>query len=356
MPSTGPSQLAAATQRRTRTHRTTRHTGRLSGAPRARRLGVAASLATAALVLGGCGDNGDSGAGGSELDVVVGFYPLEFLVDRIGGDLVTLETLTAPGIDPHDLALSPREVGGVGSADLVVYASGMQSAVDAAVDQQNPDRALDASEAAGLLSPSADASEESHDDDGDDGDDHDHADDTDHHGHDHDPHFWLDPTRYAQVAEAITQELAAVDPENAATYQANGAALVDELTALDEAYRSGLDSCEFTEVVTTHAAFGYLTERYGLEQVAMTGISPESEPTPGRMAQIARQVEELGVPTIYSELLAGTRIADTIANETDVEVLQLDPIEGLSDASAGDDYLKIMEANLEALRTGQVCS
>lgn len=323
-------------------------------------MGAARGMAAGAVVvllLTGCGGSDDEGGAGSSSGdrprVVAGFYPLEYLAERIGGDTIELVTLTSPGVDPHDLELSPRDVGTVGSADLVLYASGMQAAVDAAVEQQNPDHVVDAAVAAGLVTLV-----DHHDDDQDHDDQHDGTESVDD-GHDHgevDPHFWLDPNRYADVAQAVSDELSAVDPANAASYQANVEELIDQLTDLDEGYRTGLESCEYTEVITTHAAFGYLTDRYGLVQIPMTGISPESEPSPGRMAQITRQVDELGVPTIYSEIIAGTQIADTIANETGVNVVQLDPIEGLSDASPGEDYLEIMEANLEALRTGQVCS
>lgn len=308
-------------------------------------------MAAAALLLAACGDDGDGSTEGTEPDgqrltVVTGFYALEYALERVAGDQVEIVSLTAPGIDPHDLELSPRDVGRIGSADLVLYATGMQDAVDQAVAQQAPDHALDAAQAAGLVAlGDHHADEDAHEDTD---DDHDHGEE--------DPHFWLDPTRYADVVEAISEELAELDPDGAEEYRANAAEFVAELTDLDEAYRTGLSSCEYTDVITTHAAFGYLTDRYGLVQVPMTGISPESEPTPGRMAQITRLVQDRGVPTIYSEIIAGTQIADTIAAETGATVLALDPIEGLTDASPGDNYVEIMQANLEALRVGQVCS
>lgn len=318
--------------------------------PHTLRRSLTACAAVALLPLAACGD--DTGASSaSGLTVVAGFYPLEYVVTRVAGEHVDVVTLTQPGVDPHDLDLSPRDVGVVGSADLVVYSSGMQAAVDAAVEQQDPDHVVDAAVAANLVG--VDEHDHSHDHNEDDHNEDDHA------SHDHvdaDPHFWLDPERYADVVEAVTDELAEIDPDRADTYRANADALLDDLATLDQAYADGLQSCEYTEVVTTHAAFGYLTDRYGLTQVSMTGISPDTDPSPGRMAEIASQVDDLGVPTIYSEVIAGTEVADTIAAETGVEVVQLDPLEGLSDDSPGSDYLEVMEANLNALRTGQVCS
>jgi zinc transport system substrate-binding protein len=108
-------------------------------------------------------------------------------------------------------------------------------------------------------------------------------------------------------------------------------------------------------MVTTHAAFGYISTKHGLEQVGITGLSPEAEPSPARMAEVTEIVEDNGVDTIYSEVLLGAELADTIANETGAEVLLLDPIEGITDESAGEDYLEVMRANLEALRSGQGC-
>lgn len=297
-----------------------------------------------------------------QLSIVAAFYPIEYAVQRVAGDRAEIITLTAPGIDPHDVELSPRDVGTVGSADLVVYSSGMQAAVDDAVARQAGDSALDVAPAADLVATGRDDDDDHDDDDHDHGhddeDEHGHDDDEDEHGHDHggvDPHFWLDPERYAQVGEAIAARLAELDPAHATTYESNAADFVADLTALDEEFATGLAQCAETDVVTTHAAFGYLTDRYGLHQIGMTGISPESEPSPARMAEITRVVREHGVSTIYSEVILGSALADTIAAETGAQVMVLDPIEGITTDSAADDYFGVMRVNLETLRTGQGC-
>lgn len=324
------------------------------------------------------GDNRETtdagGVGGDQLTVVASFYPLEYVVERVAGDHVDVVTLTSPGIDPHDLELTPRDVATVKEADLLVYSSGLQSAVDDAVSSQAADHALDVNEAAGLVGTGeaghdddAEHDEEQHADDDEPTDDEGHddeghtdddADAEDDDGHDHggeDPHFWLDPERYSAVTGAVADQLATLDPANATTYQANADTLVADLTALDEQFATGLAECQRREVVTTHEAFGYLTDRYGLEQIAITGLSPESEPTPARLADITGLVREHDVTTIYSEVLLGSAIADTIAAETGADVLVLDPVEGITEASAGSDYVEVMQANLEALRTGLGC-
>lgn len=319
-----------------------------------RRLTLAVTLSAAAL-LTACGGGDDPGTGGGgdqpRYTVVTGFYPLQYAARQVVGDVtgVTIESLATPGVDAHDLELTPRQVGRISDAQLVVFSAGMQPSLDEAVAAQAADHSLDVATVVELL-------------EADDHEDHDHAEDDHdedgHEGHDHDgldPHFWLDPERYAAAGEAIAEELAAIDPGNADTYRANAEAFSASLTELDEEFRTGLAACEQDTLVTTHEAFGYLADRYGFDQVGITGISPEAEASPARMAEITRTVDELGISAIYAETSLGGDLADVIASETGAQVLVLDPIEGITDNSAGSDYFEVMRANLEALRQGQEC-
>ncbi|WP_114906050.1 metal ABC transporter substrate-binding protein [Ornithinimicrobium murale] len=349
-----------------------------------------------ALLLASCGgsDAGTTGEG-TQLHVVTAFYPLEFATQQVveGVDGVEVETLTSPGVDAHDLELTPRQVGSISEADLVVYSSGMQAAVDEAVGEQAADHSLDTTTVVNLVDRSSEeqgasedgheASHEGHEEHEDEDSDHEghenegahegheehddedsdhegHEDDgAGHEGHDHgplDPHFWLDPQRYADATEAIAEELAIADPANAEAYRANAQAFAAELGALDTEFSQALATCEQDTMVTTHEAFGYLADRYGLHQIGISGIVPDGEVSPARVAEITRTVEELGVPAIYAESSAGGDLADVIASETGTQVLSLDPIEGISGDSAGSDYLEVMSANLEALRQGQGCA
>ncbi|AXH94984.1 metal ABC transporter substrate-binding protein [Ornithinimicrobium avium] len=308
-------------------------------------------LAPLVLALAGCGEGtgdatGGTAADGAGLQLVASFYPLEYLLERVAGDRATVDTLTAPGVEPHEVELSPRSVGSLGSADLVVYESGMQPAVDDAVGHQAADHSFDVAPAADLL-PLGESSDEhgtaasGHDD------------------HDHgplDPHFWLDPQRYGAVATALGERLAELDPQHAQAYAADAAALVEDLDALDGELAAGLASCEVREVVTTHDAFGYLGARYDLHMTGITGLSPESEPSPARLAEVAALVDRLGVSTIYAEPLLPRAIAETVAEETGAQVLTLDPADGLSSAGSDADYFDIMRTNLATLREGQRCS
>ena len=226
--------------------------------------------ALALTVVAGCNNtegaarNGSGSGGSGRLDVVASFYPLQFVTERIGGDRVQVTALTAPGVEPHDLELTAKQVGKLAGADLVVYEKGLQPAVDEAVAQNASDAGLDVSGAANLEATGAhfqEQGEQAHTDD-------------------LDPHFWLDPTRLATVSDAIATRLADADPGNADGYRQRAAALHADLTALDEAYRTGLATCKLKTFVTTHEAFAYLAQRYGLEMVGIAGLT--RTPTPAR--------------------------------------------------------------------------
>lgn len=323
------------------------------------------TLALLGATLAGCGSGdgsahpGGDHAASDQLTLVTGFYPLEYLTTRIAGEHAEVSTLTAPGVDPHDVELSPRTVGTLSTADLVIYAAGMQAAVDEAVRTQAEGHSLDVTPAADLLTVDThDDHDGDHDHNHDDHNDHD-QDDHDYDEHHHGPvdlHFWLDTERYGQVAEAIADRLVELDPAHEQTYRDNTATLIDELATLDEEYVTGLAQCESHDLVATHEAFGYLAERYGLNQIGITGMSPVAEPSPARLAEVSSQVRDLGVSTIYAEPILTSRIAETVARETGARVLVLDPVEGITDSSAAQDYLGVMRANLESLRDGLGCA
>jgi zinc transport system substrate-binding protein len=318
---------------------------------------------TGVLLLAACGGTEDAGAGETAvqeevsappLDVVVGFYPYQFVAERVGGDDVVVSNLTAPGAEPHDLELSPQRVAELSAADLVLYSAGFQPAVDEAVAQQAADSSLD------VLGTVEVRSYEERDLGGaaDDGHGHDEEDDHGHgeEGHDHageDPHVWLDPTRLATVADAVAARLGEIDPDRAEAFTGRAAELSAELTALDDELRTGLSSCARTEMVTSHDAFGYLADRYGLDQVAISGLSPEDEPSPRRLAEVARYAQEQGVTTIFFEELVSPRVAESLAREVGAEAQVLSPLEAPPEDG---DYLDAMRTNLQTLRTALDCA
>ncbi|WP_431836692.1 metal ABC transporter substrate-binding protein [Cellulomonas sp. Y8] len=315
--------------------------------PRRRTLPLAVS-AGVVLALSACSSPGSGGSGGGSGDgdgiaVLASFYPLQYVAQQVGGDLVSVDTLTPPGAEPHDLELSPAQVDEVGRADLVVYLSEFQAAVDDAVDANPPAHVVDAAQDTELHAAE-------HSSDGADG-----ADSDD--GHDHgslDPHFWLDPTRLPAVADDVAAQLAEIDPDHADEFQANAEAFAQQMADLDAEYSTGLASCESRTIVTTHEAFSYLAERYDLEQVGISGVDPEGEPSPARLAEVGKVVQDEGVSTIFFETLASPKVAETLADELGVDTAVLDPLEGLTDDT--QDYVSVARANLETLRTALSCS
>lgn len=297
-----------------------------------------ALLAALPLVLAGCATS--SGAEDGTVDVLASFYPLQFVAEQVGGDRVSVDTLTPPGAEPHDVELSPAQVSRIDGADLVVYLSGFQAAVDDAVAQTSPAHVVDAASEATLRPEEhEDESEEEHEE---------HA-----HG-DTDPHFWLDPSRMPSVVDDVAAALTEIDPDGADTFAANAAALSQRFEDLDAAYASGLAQCDSRTFVTSHEAFGYLADRYDLHQVGISGIDPEAEPSPARLAEVSTIVRDEGVTTIFFETLVSPKVAETLADDLGVDTAVLDPIEGLADPDA--DYFSIAEANLDALRMALSCS
>jgi zinc transport system substrate-binding protein len=313
-----------------------------------------AALSATTLLLAGCGGANTAADSADGATVVAGFYPLEWAAARVGGDRVSVSSLTPPGAEPHDLELTPQDVAAIADADLLVHLAGFQPALDEAAQAEAGDRAWDAGPPADLSLTVADDGH-GHED----GDTHadEHAEDGEAHGDEVvDPHFWLDPVRLADVGDALADRLAEIDPEGADTYRDNAATLRADLEALDTEMRDGLADCQVDTLVTSHDAFGYLADRYGFEVVGISGLSPSQEPDPAGLAQIAELVTEHGVTTVYTETLVDPAVAETVAAEAGVTTAVLDPLEGLTDESAGNDYLEVMRANLATLEEGQSCA
>jgi zinc transport system substrate-binding protein len=304
---------------------------------------LGAVLATTALFLvSACG--AQSGAAGStqpgQLNIVAAFYPFQFVAERVAGDHATVTSLTAPGAEPHDLELTPRQVADVTTADLVIYEKSFQAAVDEAVAQSGNPNVLDTATVVPLQPLSEGGTQ----------------DQLSGSGAGMDPHVWLDPTNMITITDAVAQRLVGTDPAHAADYQANAKALDTQLQALDESYRSGLKTCRLREFITTHEAFGYLAREYDLTQVGINGLSPESEPSPARIAEVQTIAREHHVTTIFYETLVSPAVAEAVAQDLGLKTDVLDPLEGITDTSRGSDYLSVMRSNLTALRTANGCS
>jgi zinc transport system substrate-binding protein len=289
----------------------------------------------AALVVPACGSPHAAPSG--TIQVVTSFYPLEEAVATVGGDRVGVTDLTPPGVEPHDLELTPSQLGAIADADLVVYlGGGFQPAVEDAVADATG-RVVDVSADLRTLPVPAGDSEATLT---------------------ADPHVWLDPILYRQIVDEIERALAELSPGDEPTFRANAHAFDAELSDLDAAYRQGLERCARDVIVTSHAAFGYLAARYGLRQEAIAGLSPDVEPPPQRLAELRALVERDGITTIFTEELLPADVADTIAAATGATTAVLNPLESLTpdEVASGADYDSVMRANLAELRRALGCS
>ncbi|MFF3738863.1 metal ABC transporter substrate-binding protein [Streptomyces sp. NPDC002566] len=302
---------------------------------------VAAATALGLTALTAC--SGQSAAAGNtdKFDVVASFYPMAFLAERIGGGHVHVSSLTGPGQEPHDLELSTRQRVQVEEADALLYLKNLQPAVDDAVAQSEVKTKIDAAKLTTLEQHGSEVGG--------------HAAEHDHeHGGEEaglDPHIWLDPVRYAEVAKGVGAAFEKADPGHAADYKKNTAALVSELDALNTQFRTGLANTRTKVFITTHAAFGYLAERYGLTEEAISGLDPESEPSAARVRELEKMAKADGVSTVFYETLVSDKTAKTVAKDAGLRTDVLDPIEGITKKSRGEDYFAVQKANLKALQT-----
>ncbi|NEE04376.1 metal ABC transporter substrate-binding protein [Phytoactinopolyspora halotolerans] len=290
--------------------------------------------ATLALLVAGCSTPGDrDGGGGDGLRIIASFSAIEFVAERVAGEDAQVTNLTPPGADPHALELSGARIAELHEADLVVYLSGLQAATDDAVSLLDDVPVLDTAEATEVEIAGERETGEWPDPG-------------------LDPHFWLDPLRLAWAGHDVADALAEVDPDRAEEYRARAEELDEELVELDREYAEALAPCTGDTVVTSHEAFGYLAARYNLNQVGISGVDPEVEPSPARLREVTSVVEDTGVRTVFFEVNASRRVAERLADELGVGTDVLDPMERPSEA----DYMAVMRSNLDALARGLVCA
>lgn len=338
-----------------------------------RTIRTATALAIAPiLVLAACGDDDDSaetGGGGGDGDavqVVASFYPLAEAAERVGGDRVEVTNLTPAGTEPHDLELSTDQVDAILDADLVLYlGEGFQPAVSEIVEDQRDGPSIDLLASVDLEAGASEALEAEEEagghgaeEEGAEGEgEEEHAEEEEEHS-ELDPHFWLNPQLFTDAVGDVEGALAEASPDDASTFEANAATYTEELTALDGEIEGALASCARDDIVTSHAAFHYLAQRYGLTHLPIAGLSPENEPDADRIAELTDTIEAEGITTVFYETLVSPEVAETLAREAGVETAVLNPIEGLTEdqADAGDDYASVMRANLAALTAALDCS
>jgi len=299
-------------------------------------IALAGPLVSLAVVASGCAPSPSLAPGDDRPVVVAAVYPLGYAASRVVGDLAQVDVLVPPGTEPHDYELSGRQVASLRSATLVVYQAGLDAALDQAVTQAA--HAVVETGSLVTLRPSVAGVEDPSN------------------AYGYDPHTWLDPTYMATFAAAIATEMGRLDPARAAAYQANATAFQADLTSLDADYRTGLTGCRTSTFLTTHAAFGYLADRYNLTQLAIAGVGAENEPSPKHLGELAVQARTHGLTTVFFETLLSPDYATTLADDLGLRTDVLDPIEGVTASSRGSDYLAIMRANLAALKQANGCT
>jgi zinc transport system substrate-binding protein len=291
-----------------------------------------------AVFLTACSQSSGGAASNGRISVAANFYPVYEAVQRIGGDRVQATNLTPAGAEPHDLELTPKQVDQILDADVLLYmGGGFQPAVEETVQDRSDGVTVDLLSALSSHLRKIEGEESL--------------------PGGADPHVWLDPMLLGAIADEVGAALTKADPAGASAYQQNAAVYGAELEALHEEFSDGLRDCDRHVIVTAHAAFGYLAARYGLVQESIAGVSPEAEPDPKRLAELADLVEREGVTTIFTEELVSPRVAETLAREAGVQTAVLNPLEGLTpeELAQGEDYASVMRENLSTLRAALGC-
>ena len=306
-----------------------------------------------AVLLAACSDPAEETD--DAVHVEASFYPLAWIADQVGAPHVSVRSLTKAGAEPHDLELTPSDVARVIDADLIVYLKGFQPAVDDAVGEADPDARFDAAEAARLdLTFTPLEGEAAHDHD----EDEDHDEDA---SHDHDagtvdPHFWLDPTRLAAVAEAVANDsrpwTGITRATTGGTPNASRPDCRRSTRSSPPGSRRAPDETSSRPTVPSVTSPSATTSA----RSASPASAPNRSPRPRISPRSTRYVQEHQVGTIFFETVVGPGVAEVVARETGAATAVLDPLEGLTDASDGNDYLEVMASNLDHLRTGLGCT
>jgi len=263
------------------------------------------------------------------MNVTASFYPLAFLAEQVGGDMVHVTNITPAGAEPHEYEPTPHDMAAIeDSRVLILNGLGLEPWGKNVVKNIDSKKTI-------VLSAGDDL-------------------DVMHAG---DPHIWLSPSLMQNLAERIEASFREADPKNEAIYLKNLLALKDRIRALDDEYRTGLANCRLRSIVTSHEAFGYLAGDYGLTEIPIAGLSPDTEPSPTQLAEITRSVKENGSGYIFFESLSSPKLAETLARETGTKTMVLNPLEGLTpeEIAAKKDYLTEMRSNLANLQIALQC-
>ena len=272
----------------------------------------------------------------NKLQIVASFYPLYFLSEQIAGDKADVVNITPAGAEPHDYEPTAQDIAQIENSKLLVLdGTGLEAWGNSIKQNLNPKNTTVLTVGDGIINQKVMEDGQNV----------------------IDPHIWLSPPLVKQITDKITQALMQIDPANSNYYQNNENSLKAKLDDLDAQYKQGLSNCAEKNIITSHAAFGYLATTYRLNQVPIAGLSPDAEPSPQQLADITKFAKANNVKYIFFESLVSPKLSDTIANEIGAKTLVLNPIEGLTndEISQGKNYFTEMQNNLSNLKIALQC-
>ncbi len=272
----------------------------------------------------------------SRLQVVTSFYPLYFFTTQIVLDKAAVYNITPAGAEPHDYEPTTRDIAKIEDSQLLVLNGGKLEAwgenIQNILSKKNT-TIINVGET--LIN----------------------QDITENDNQMRDPHIWLDPVLAKKEVEIIAKNISTIDPTNSQFYSDNSKLLINKLENLNSQFKAGLNNCQKKDIITSHAAFGYLTREYNLNQITISGLSPDEEPSPKKLAEITKLAKENQINYIFFESLVSPKLANTIAQEIGAKTLVLNPIEGLTDEEIknGKNYFTEMQNNLTNLKIALEC-
>lgn len=281
----------------------------------------------------GCSNNKQNSNG--KIKIYTSIYPLYDFATKVGGDKVDVTNLVPAGTEPHDWEVSTSDIVNLERADMLIYnGAGIENWTDKVTNSLENKDIVYVKTSEGLdLHKASEKDKDKH--------------------VIYDPHTWLSIENAKHEMENIKNALVKYDPDNAHYYEKNYSTYKKKFDELNKKYSDTLDPIKNKSIIVAHEAFGYLCSEYGIKQIGIEGLNPDSEPDPAKMAKIIKFAKENNVKTIFFEELVSPKVANTIAKEINAKTKVLNPLEGLSEEqiNKGEDYFSVMEQNLQALHS-----
>ncbi|NHM30971.1 metal ABC transporter substrate-binding protein [Neobacillus terrae] len=293
-----------------------------------------------AFIISGCSNSQDkeqSTKSAKRLHIVTTFYPMYYFTKQVVGNKADVDLLIPNGTEPHDWEPTTKDLANIQDSDIFVYNSRYfetwTKKMLTSVDTSNL-KVVEASSGIKLINALEENKSELNS------------------GSSKDPHVWLSPVLAQHEVEDITRAIIKADAKNKNLYEENASSLKSKLSDLDQLYKTTLKTATQKQFVTQHAAFGYLAREYGLKQIPIAGLSPDVEPSMGKLQELAELTKKNNIKIIYFEGLTSSKVAQTLADETGAKTEVLNPLEGLTkeDQKEGLDYIGVMKKNLNKLK------